>query len=160
VGLLDRLFSAFDDLAARHGLEKIKTIGDAYMVVGGVPETSSDHPVRVVSMGLDMLEAVAELARETGWRLDLRVGVHTGQVVAGVIGTRKFSYDLWGDAVNVASRLESQGIAGVIQISDATWARIAGTIDARPRGTIELKGRGSVTTFLVEPRHGSVTLGG
>src|SRR4029077_21237889 len=92
---LNRLFSAFDDLAERHGLEKIKTIGDAYMVVGGVPEVSADHPARVVAMGLDMLRTVEKIADETGRQLDLRVGVHTGPVVAGVIGTTKFSYDLW-----------------------------------------------------------------
>ena len=112
VGLLDRLFSAFDRLAERHGLEKIKTIGDAYMVVGGVPEVCTDHPARVVAMGLDMLEAVASLAREMDRPLDLRIGVHTGPVVAGVIGTTKFIYDLWGDTVNVASRLESHGHGG------------------------------------------------
>ena len=126
VSLLDRLFSAFDGLAERHGLGKIKTIGDAYMVVGGVPEVCADHPARVVAMGLDMLEAVATLAREMDRSLDLRVGVHTGPVVAGVIGTTKFIYDLWGDTVNVASRLESHGMAGAVQMSEATWLRSDG----------------------------------
>ena len=134
VGLLDRLFSAFDALAERHGLEKIKTIGDAYMVVGGVPEACDDHPARVVALGLDMLDAVAALAREMDRPLDLRIGVHTGPVVAGVIGTTKFSYDLWGDTVNVASRLESHGIAGAVQMSEATWLRSGGVAGraARP----------------------------
>ncbi len=147
VRLLDRLFSAFDRLAERHGLEKIKTIGDAYMVVGGVPEACTDHPARVVAMGLDMLEAVATLAREMDRPLDLRVGIHTGPVVAGVIGTTKFIYDLWGDTVNVASRLESHGMAGAVQMSEATWLRSDG-VTAERRGPIELKGRGTVVAYV------------
>jgi adenylate cyclase len=158
VGLLDRLFSAFDDLVERHGLEKIKTIGDAYMVVGGLPVPSDDHPARVVAMGLDMLDAVASLAVEVGRPLDLRIGIHSGPLVAGVIGTRKFSYDLWGDTVNIASRLESQGVVGAVQVSEATWSRVRAIVDAQPRGPIELKGRGTVEAFVVERRHGSVTL--
>jgi class 3 adenylate cyclase len=157
VGLLDRLFSAFDDLVERHGLEKIKTIGDAYMVVGGLPVPSDDHATRVVAMGLDMLDAVASVAVEVGRPLDLRIGVHTGPLVAGVIGTRKFSYDLWGDTVNIASRLESHGVIGAVQMSEATWSRVRGSVDAQPRGPIELKGRGSVEAYLVARRHGSVT---
>ena len=152
VGLLDRLFSAFDLLADRHGLEKIKTIGDAYMVVGGVPVAGTDHPERAVAMGLDMLDAVGDLAVAVGRPLEVRIGIHTGPVVAGVIGTRKFIYDLWGDTVNIASRLESHGIPGAIQISDATWSRVRGTVVARPRGPIELKGRGTVETFVIERR--------
>ena len=147
VRLLDRLFTAFDALAARHGLEKIKTIGDAYMVVGGLPERSDDHPARVVAMGLDMLEAVSAISREMGQPLDLRIGVHTGPVVAGVIGTTKFSYDLWGDTVNVASRLESQGLAGAVQMSQATWLR-SGEVSAELRGPIELKGRGTLDVYV------------
>jgi class 3 adenylate cyclase len=155
VRLLDRLFSAFDRLAERHGLEKIKTIGDAYMVVGGVPEVCTDHPARVVAMGLDMLEAVATLAREMDRPLDLRVGVHTGPVVAGVIGTTKFIYDLWGDTVNVASRLESHGMAGAVQMSEATWLRSDG-VTAERRGPIELKGRGTVVAYVARRPAGVV----
>jgi class 3 adenylate cyclase len=154
VGLLDRLFSAFDRLAEGHGLEKIKTIGDAYMAVGGVPEVCTDHPARVVAMALDMLEAGTTLGRELDRPLDLRIGVHTGPVVAGVIGTSKFIYDLWGDTVNVASRLESQGVAGAVQMSEATWLR-AGGVAAERRGPIELKGRGTVVAYLAH-RPGSV----
>jgi class 3 adenylate cyclase len=150
--LLDRLFTEFDGLADRHGLEKIKTIGDAYMVVGGIPEPSSDHPARVVAFGLDLLNATARIATELDLPLDLRVGVHTGPVVAGVVGTRKFSYDLWGDTVNVASRLESLGVAGAVQVSETTCLRIRDVFDAEPRGTIELKGGGRATTFLVRRR--------
>jgi class 3 adenylate cyclase len=150
VVLLDRLFSAFDELAMRHGLEKVKTIGDAYMVVGGVPETSSDHPARVVAMGREMLDAVAALARDIDRALDVRIGIHTGPVVAGVIGTSKFIYDLWGDTVNVASRLESNGVAGAVQMSETTWLR-AGGIKAERRGPIELKGRGTVVAYVIGP---------
>ncbi len=142
----------FDALAERHGVEKIKTIGDAYMIVGGVPEPSTDHPARVIAMGLDMLALVASIAEELGHRLELRVGAHTGPLAAGVIGTRKFSYDLWGDTVNVASRLESHGVVGAIQISEATWRRISPTIDASPRGRIALKGRGDIAAYLVTPK--------
>jgi class 3 adenylate cyclase len=152
VRLLDRLFSACDGLADRHGLEKIKTIGDAYMVVGGVPDVCDDHPQRVVAMGLDMLDAVANLAHEVDRPLDVRIGVHTGPLVAGVIGTRKFIYDLWGDTVNVASRLESHGVPGAVQMSDVTWSRVQDAVDCRPRGLVELKGAGTVSAYLAGRR--------
>jgi class 3 adenylate cyclase len=151
LALLDRLFTGFDELAARHGLEKIKTIGDAYMVVGGVPTPSTDHPQRIVAMGLDMLKLVAATAGSLGHQLQLRVGVHTGPLAAGIIGTHKFSYDLWGDTVNVASRLESHGVVGSIQISEATRSRIK-DVDVAPRGNIQLKGRGEIAAYLVTPR--------
>ena len=150
VELLDRLFSRFDRLAERHGLEKIKTIGDAYMVVGGVPTPCADHPSRVVAMALDMLDAVAALGREMDRPLAVRIGVHTGPVVAGVIGTTKFVYDLWGDTVNVASRLESQGLAGTVQMSEATWRR-SGGVAAERRGPIDLKGRGTFVAWVARP---------
>jgi class 3 adenylate cyclase len=157
VEMLDRLFSAFDRLAERHGLEKIKTIGDAYMVVGGVPDADSDHPERVVAMGLEMLDAVAELSKAIARPLDLRIGIHTGPLVAGVIGTRKFIYDLWGDTVNVASRLESNGVPGTVQMSETTWSRVHDSVEAEPRGLVELKGHGAVSAYLARPRHGIVT---
>lgn len=154
VRLLDRLFSTFDRLAERQGLEKIKTIGDAYMVVGGVPDVSTDHPARVVAMALEMLAAVTKLGRELDRPLDLRIGVHTGPLLAGVIGTTKFIYDLWGDTVNVASRLESHGLPGAVQMSEATWLR-SGGITAERRGPIELKGRGTMVAYVAH-RPGSV----
>ncbi len=156
VGLLDRLFSTFDTLAERHGLEKIKTIGDAYMAVGGVPDVCTDHPGRVVAMGLDMLDAAASVAAEVGRPLDLRIGVHTGPLVAGVIGTHKFIYDLWGDTVNVASRLESNGVIGAVQMSEVTGLRLDGAVEADRRGPVELKGRGPMTAYVAH-RHGIVT---
>jgi adenylate cyclase len=149
--LLDRLFTAFDALADGHGLEKIKTIGDAYMAVGGIPEPSADHPRRVVAFGLDLLDTTRAIGSELGLPLDLRIGVHTGPIVAGVIGTRKFSYDLWGDTVNIASRLESHGIAGTLQVSERTWSRVRDAFDGEPRGPVELKGSGRVSTYLIRP---------
>jgi class 3 adenylate cyclase len=150
--LLDRLFTGFDELADRHDLEKIKTIGDAYMAVGGLSEPAADHPTRVVTFGLDLLDLTAQIGDEIGRSLDLRIGVHTGPVVAGVIGTRKFSYDLWGDTVNVASRLESLGVPGSLQLSETTWERVRGRYAATPRGRVELKGGGELSTFLISRR--------
>ena len=147
--VLDRLFTGFDERAESHSLEKIKTIGDAYMVVGGVPEPSPDHPARVVGFGLDLFDFVAQVAADLGLPLALRIGIHTGPVVAGVVGTHKFSYDLWGDTVNVASRLESQGVAGSLHISETTWLRVRELVQATSRGPMDLKGRGSMSTFLV-----------
>jgi class 3 adenylate cyclase len=149
VEMLDALFGRFDDLTDRFGLAKIKTIGDAYMAAGGVPTPLPDHPERVVRMGLAMLEATAEYGSAVGVGLELRVGVHTGPVVAGVIGRRRFSYDLWGDTVNVASRMESHGVAGAVQISRATRDRLGATFRVKSRGRIDVKGKSSLEAFLV-----------
>ena len=147
--MLNDLVSRFDDLADQHGLEKIKTIGDAYLVVGGVPEAMPDHAERVVSMGLAMVVATTTYAGECGLPLALRVGVHSGPVVAGVIGRTKFAYDVWGDTVNVAARLETAGLIGEVQVSEATAAAIGDQFELEARGPIELKGKGSVPTFIV-----------
>jgi class 3 adenylate cyclase len=117
VDLLNKIFSVFDHLTQKHGLEKIKTIGDAYMVVGGLPTPRPDHAEAVVEMALDMQQAITRFQRNDGKPFHLRIGINTGPVVAGVIGTKKFAYDLWGDTVNVASRMESQGVAGSIQVT-------------------------------------------
>jgi len=117
VDLLNKIFSVFDHLTQKHGLEKIKTIGDAYMVVGGLPTPRPDHAEAVVEMALDMQQAITRFQHNDGKPFDLRIGINTGPVVAGVIGTKKFAYDLWGDTVNVASRMESQGVAGSIQVT-------------------------------------------
>ncbi len=150
VEVLRRIFTAFDGLSERHGLEKIKTIGDAYMVVAGVPEPLPDHRARAAEMALEMIDAVKRIELELGHELSVRVGMHAGPVVAGVIGTRKFAYDLWGDTVNTSSRLESHGVPGKVHITDATKRSLEGRFRFEPRGEIELRGVGpTVTWFLV-----------
>ncbi len=150
--LLNTLVSRWDVLAAEAGVEKIKTIGDAYFAAAGVPEPQADHATRVVDLAFAMIRATAELARTTGEALAIRVGVHSGPVVAGVIGRTKFGYDLWGDTVNVAARLEETGVPGVVHASGATVALLADAYVVDTRGEVELKGKGPVTTFLVTAR--------
>ena len=151
VGRLNRIFSAFDVLAEKHKLEKIKTIGDAYMVAGGFPEPREGHVRDVCAMALDMLGAVASCCRKDELPVDIRIGIHTGPAVAGVIGTKKFAYDVWGDTVNTASRMESSGETGRIQISALVAAilesEFAGDFEIEERGTVEVKGKGRMKTY-------------
>ena len=151
VGLLGRLFARFDELVAERGLEKIKTIGDAYMVAGGLPEPLVDHAARVVDLGLAMIEAAAP-AGEGIADLRLRVGVHSGPVVGGVIGHRKFAFDIWGETVNIASRLESQGFPGRVHVSAATWRAVEDRFDALPCGSTEIRGFGPMETYTIVAR--------
>lgn len=146
---LNEVFTAFDARCAELGLEKIKTIGDAYMVVGGVPSKREDHAVAVVKMALAMRDVLREQRELHGDSLDIRVGVHSGPVVAGVIGTRKFAFDVWGDTVNTASRMESHARPGHVQISDRTRALVEGHFDLEDRGEIEVKGKGAMRTWFV-----------
>ena len=150
---LNDLFSAFDRLVERYGLEKIKTTGDAYMVVSGVPEPRPGHAEAIARLALDMREAVKAIAETTGRELSIRIGISSGPVVAGVVGTKKFFYDVWGDAVNVASRMESTGVTGRIQISAATHAWLKDLFEFEDRGEIEVRGKGKMHTwFLIGPK--------
>ena len=150
VGLLDRLFTRFDGLVERHGLEKIKTIGDCYMAASGVPDPTPDHAKRAALLAIDMREAIATSPVADDLGLELRIGINSGPVVAGVIGSKRFLYDLWGDAVNTASRMESQGSPGEIQITRATYDLLKDEFVCTPRGTVEVKGKGAMETWYVE----------
>jgi adenylate cyclase len=156
VEVLNDIFTRFDGIADKYGLEKIKTIGDAYMVAAGLPIPVADHAIRVADMALDMLEAIDRFSEHSGHKLRVRIGIDTGAVVAGVIGTRKFLYDLWGDVVNTASRMESHGLPGRIQITDATRRRLAEAFVLEKRGAIEVKGKGEMHTWFLNGRSGSV----
>jgi class 3 adenylate cyclase len=149
VSVLNELFGRFDELAARHGLEKIKTMGDGYLAVAGVPLPVPEHADRAVRFGLDVLRATEALAAERDMPLRVRVGIHSGPLVAGVIGRDKLAYDLWGDTVNVASRMESQGLPGRVQISEGTAQLLSSEVSLEPRGTIEVRGRGPMRVLLV-----------
>jgi guanylate cyclase len=153
VGILDQLFSRFDALVERHGLEKIKTIGDCYMAAAGVPHPGPDHARRAALLALAMRDLLATSAVAGQPDLELRIGINSGPVVAGVIGTKRFLYDLWGDAVNTASRMESHGTPGTIQITRATYELVKDEFICEPRGTIDVKGKGPMETwYLVGPR--------
>jgi adenylate cyclase len=160
VTLLDHLFSHFDELAERYGVEKIKTIGDCYMVAAGVPAPRPDHARVLALMALDM-QAAMRSEDEIGHRgLELRVGINSGPVVAGVIGRKRFLYDLWGDAVNTASRMESHGSSGRIQITRATKELLADEFVCEPRGTITVKGKGEIEAWYLVGRRSYVTSDG
>jgi class 3 adenylate cyclase len=155
VGLLDLIFSEFDTLAERHGLEKIKTIGDAYMVASGLPSPRADHADAMADMALDMRAAVGRLCGPLGIDLALRIGMDSGPVIAGVIGRHKFIYDLWGDTVNTASRMESHGVPGAIQVGEATRRLLDGRFEFEDRGPIEVKGKGRLHAWLLLGRAGT-----
>ena len=154
VDLLNDVFSHFDTLAERHDLEKIKTIGDAYMVIAGAPEPRADHAGIMVDMALEMQAVTASIEPTPGTPLRLRIGVASGPAVAGVIGRRKFSYDVWGDAVNLASRMESTGVPGAIQVAASTWGICGDRYPFTPRD-VDVKGLGVLRTYLLDP--GSIT---
>jgi class 3 adenylate cyclase len=153
VATLNELFSTFDRLAQHHGLEKIKTIGDAYMVAGGLPDPLPDHAQAVAELALAMREEVARRADPSGQPLAVRIGIDTGPVEAGVIGTSKFSYDLWGDTVNTASRMESHGIPGCIQVTARTYQRLQAGYRFQRRGPIPVRGMGEMVTYFLLGRN-------
>lgn len=156
VEVLNEIFTRFDSIADKYGLEKIKTIGDAYMVAAGLPIPVADHATRVAQMALDMIEAIDRFNQQSGHKLKMRLGIDTGAVVAGVIGKRKFLYDLWGDVVNTASRMESHGVPGRIQVTDSTRQHLNTAFVFESRGAIEVKGKGAMHTWFLNSRNGSV----
>jgi class 3 adenylate cyclase len=153
VQALNDLFSVFDQLAQQRGLEKIKTVGDAYMVAGGLPDPRPDHAQAVAEMALAIRDEVASRIDPSGQPLAVRIGIDTGPVVAGVIGTSKFSYDLWGDTVNTASRMESHGITGYIQVTARTYERLREAYGFERRGSIPVKGKGEIVTYFLVGRN-------
>lgn len=152
VGVLDEIFTAFDALAERHGLEKIKTIGDAYMVAAGLPEARANHARVMADMALEMLAEFERVGAQLGIDHAIRIGMHTGPVIAGVIGSHKFAYDLWGDTVNTASRMESHGLPGRIQVTEDVYRRLKSEFVFERRGEIEVKGKGRLVTYLMSGR--------
>jgi class 3 adenylate cyclase/signal transduction histidine kinase len=150
--ILNSLFSVFDALAKRLKLEKIKTIGDAYMVAGGLPVENQNHAIAVADMAVGMIEAVHEAGKRFGEKLEVRVGIHSGEVVAGIIGQHRSIYDVWGDTVNTASRLESSGLPNRIQISESTYKKVMGTFSCERRGPVEVKGKGTMLTYFLGSR--------
>ena len=153
LALLGALFADFDALAARLGLEKIKTIGDGYMVAGGLPEARPDHAAAVAEMALEMREVAARTAAEFDETVQLRIGLHSGELFAGVIGTHKFVYDVWGDTVNTAKRMETYGAPDRIHVSAATRDILGASYNFEPRGPLELKGRGPIDTYFLDPKN-------
>jgi adenylate cyclase len=153
VDVLNDIFTRFDDIADNRGLEKIKTIGDSYMAAAGLPIYVADHTIRAAHMALDMLDAIDCFNELGGHKLKVRIGIDTGPAVAGVIGKRKFFYDLWGDIVNTASRMESHGVAGRIQVTDSVQQRLKGSFLLEKRGAIEVKGKGKMQTWFLRSRN-------
>ncbi len=160
IRFLDLLFSAFDSLVDRHGLEKIKVSGDSYMVVSGVPQPRPDHLHALAGLALDMADAAAGLRDQLGWSIPLRIGLAAGPVVAGVVGSRRFFYDVWGDAVNVASRMESTDTVGRIQVPEAAYQRLKDDFVFEERGDVEVKGKGVMRTWYLVGRKSAAGSGG
>ena len=152
VVILNKIFTSFDKIAGKRGLEKIKTIGDCYMAAAGLPVAVANHAELAAHMAFDMLENVQLFNEQSNHQLILRIGISTGTAVAGVIGQRKFQYDVWGDVVNTASRMESMGIAGKIQITDSTRQKLGKDFSIEKRGIIDVKGQGKMNTWLLNSR--------
>ena len=149
VAFLNDIFSGFDWLAELHGVEKIKTIGDSYMAAGGIPDPNPDHASSVADLGLEMIKMIKTLGRSSGFDFNIRVGICSGPDVAGGIGRKKFFYDLWGDTVNVASRMESHGAVGRVHVSESTYQLLRDKYVFEARGAIEIKGKGEISTYFL-----------
>ena len=149
VELLNEVFSFFDSLLDKYGVEKIRTIGDSYMVASGVPRGRPDHAQALALMALEMRDYISTHTFRNGHHLSFRIGINSGSMIAGVIGRRKFVYDVWGDAVNVASRMESHGVGGAVQITQTTYELIKDEFVCEPRGTVNVKGKGEMEVWLV-----------
>jgi class 3 adenylate cyclase len=152
VDILNIIFSQIDDLCEKYKLEKIKTIGDSYMVASGIPEFHPDHAIQMADFSLELQKVFSDINKELGTSLQIRTGINSGPVVAGVIGKKKFIYDLWGDAVNVASRMESHGVIGKVQVSDSTYQLLKGHFTLSDNGEKEIKGKGPMKTYILEAR--------
>ena len=152
VAMLNKIFSMFDQLAEKHGLEKIKTIGDEYMAASGLPMPRPDHAEAMAEMALDMLAVIERFNAKRNRGVRIRIGMNCGPVTAGIIGTKKFAYDLWGDTVNIASRMESHGIANAIQVTEATYKRLRHKYAFQRRGIIHVKGKGALCTYFLVGR--------
>jgi class 3 adenylate cyclase len=152
VTVLNEVFTVFDGLADDYGLEKVKTIGDAYMVVGGMSDGVADHTERIAAMALDLEASIARIEAAVRLGIAFRIGIHRGPVVAGVIGTRKFIYDVWGDTVNLASRMESTGVPGRIQVTHTVMERLTRSFTFEPRGLVDVKGKGPMPTWFLTAR--------
>lgn len=152
VTLLNGIFVAFDNIVEKYGVEKIKTIGDCYMLVGGLPNHRDDHAQAVADAALEMVDELNRLNGKNSTELSMRIGIHSGPVIAGVIGKIKFTYDLWGDTVNTASRIESSGLPGKIQVSEQTKANLDSDFELMERGMVDCKGIGLLRTFFLEGR--------
>ncbi len=158
ISVLNDIFIRFDNIADHWGLEKIKTIGDSYMAAAGLPIPVPNHAERAANMALDMLEVMDRFNEQSDYQLNIRIGMSTGAAVAGVIGKRKFLYDLWGDVVNTASRMESHGVAGRIQITDSTRLQLGELFLLEKRGAIEVKGKGEMNTWFLNSHNGSMLI--